>query len=117
MFEMNRIPLLWADNPEVLTSVRNYQVDTVNKDKLFAVIRAAAKTTSLGVHNLSDGDINTVLRFSRPPTPRQGPSDRAGHAQFSNLRMKMAQVMVCLSCWLKAMFELPVPRRERGEDL
>jgi hypothetical protein len=69
MFEMNRIPLLWADNPEVLTSVRNYQADTVNKDKLFAIIRAAATTTALGVHNLSDVDMNTVLRLSRP-TPR-----------------------------------------------
>ena len=69
MFEMNRIPMLWADDPEVMNALRNFSADTGNKDKLFAIIRATGKTTSLGVHNLSDVDMNTVLRLSRPTPP------------------------------------------------
>lgn len=76
MFEMHRIPLLWADNPEVLNSVRNFHADTENKDRLFAVIRATAKTTSLGEHNLSDADMNAVLQLSLPEIPpRFSPPD------------------------------------------
>jgi hypothetical protein len=66
MFELNRVAMLWADDLEVLNSVRNFHGDPGNKDKLFAILRSAAKTTSLGEHNLLDSDINAVFQLSRP---------------------------------------------------
>ena len=69
MFELNRIFLLWADNPDVMKKLRAFHADCTNKDKLFALIRAAANTTSLNSDKLGDSDINAVFQLTRPTLP------------------------------------------------
>jgi len=66
MFELNRIPILWADDKQVLNSVRSFHAEPTNKDRLFAIIRHTARTTSLGEDNLPDADMNAVFQLSRP---------------------------------------------------
>lgn len=66
MFELNRIPILWADDAEVLKAVHDFHAEPTNKDRLFAIIRRTANTTSLHTSNLADADINAVFQLSRP---------------------------------------------------
>jgi len=39
MFELNRISMLWADNADVLKSVRDFHAEPGTKDRLLALIR------------------------------------------------------------------------------
>jgi len=60
MFEMNRIPMLWSDDPSVLKDMRDFYADRTN-DRLIKLIRGMGKTTKVSLENLSDADIRDIF--------------------------------------------------------
>jgi hypothetical protein len=59
-FELNRIQVLWGDDPEVLNAVRNFHQSQTN-DRLITLIRVMGRSSSLPTESLSDSDITGMF--------------------------------------------------------
>ena len=62
MFELNRIPALWANEPEVLINLRDFQTYGGN-DRFVVLVRSLGSSTKLSIESLSDSDLRTILRI------------------------------------------------------
>ncbi|MGD0939524.1 MAG: hypothetical protein ABR905_07405 [Terracidiphilus sp.] len=61
MYEMNKIPSLWADDPEVMKNLRDFSADRTNP-RFVLLLRNLGTTTKLSTGKLSDADYcNTFL--------------------------------------------------------
>ena len=66
-YEMNKIPPLWADDPEVMKNLRDYYAER-NNERFILLLRNLGNTTKLSTGKLSDADIRGV--FHLPMTGR-----------------------------------------------
>ncbi len=57
--ELNKIPALWSDDPEVLKNVRDLLAERTN-DRLILLLRSLGKS-GLSINNLSDADLRDVF--------------------------------------------------------
>jgi hypothetical protein len=60
-FELNRIPILWSDDPEVLKAIRDFHAAQTD-GRLIALIRAMGKTSRFQMENLADADISSIFQ-------------------------------------------------------
>ncbi len=59
MYEMNKIPSLWADDPEVMKNLRDFHAEN-NNDRFVLLLRNLGRTTKISTEKLSDADFKTV---------------------------------------------------------
>ena len=64
LYEMNKIAVLWSDDPEVLNNVRDVLNGSSN-DKLVRLMRNMGRSTALPLQNLADADLTRI--FLIPP--------------------------------------------------
>jgi len=65
--EMNRISILWSDDPEVLVRLREFHGQNSN-ELLARLLRAMANTTKMPLNNLGNSDIAQIIfKFKIPP--------------------------------------------------
>ena len=60
MFELNRIPILWSEDPATLRDLRDFYAERTN-DRFFKLIRSLGRTTKFPMENLSDADIRQIF--------------------------------------------------------
>lgn len=60
MYEMNKIPSLWADDQEVMKNLRDFHADRTN-ERLILLLRKLGNSTKLSTGKLSDADIRTIF--------------------------------------------------------
>ena len=60
MYEMNKIPSLWADDPEVMKNLRDFHAERTN-ERLILLLRNLGNNTRLSTGKLSDADIRTIF--------------------------------------------------------
>lgn len=66
--ELNRISILWSDDPEVLVRLREFHEEE-SAERLLRLLRVMANTTKMPLHNLGDSDIAQIIfKFQIPPT-------------------------------------------------
>src|ERR1017187_974215 len=61
MFEMNRICVLWADDPCVMKDLRDFNAEPSNIARLTKLFRTMGKTTTFHLDNLSDTDLGALF--------------------------------------------------------
>ncbi len=59
MYEMNKIPSLWADDPEVMKNLRDFHAEN-NNDRFVMLLRNLGRTTKISTEKLSDADLKTI---------------------------------------------------------
>jgi hypothetical protein len=60
MFEMNKIAVLWSDDPEVLKNMRDFYAERSNT-RIVTLIRSMGKSTKFPLDSLSDADLTSVF--------------------------------------------------------
>jgi hypothetical protein len=60
MYELNKIPSLWADDAEVMMNFRDFYADRTNP-RLIRLLRSLGTATKLSTGNLSDTDLNSIF--------------------------------------------------------
>jgi|ERR1017187_6147457 hypothetical protein len=61
MFEMNRICVLWSDDPCVMKDLRDFNAEPSNIARLTKLFRTMGKTTTFHLDNLSDTDLGALF--------------------------------------------------------
>jgi hypothetical protein len=59
MYQMNKIPCLWADDPEVMKNLRDFHAER-NNDRFLLLLKNMGRTTKVSIERLSDADLRTV---------------------------------------------------------
>ncbi len=59
MYEMNKIPSLWADDPEAMKNLRDFHADHKN-ERFVMLLRQLGSTTKLSTSRLGDADFTTI---------------------------------------------------------
>ena len=62
-FELNKIPILWSGDPEVLRATRELLSDS-NITRLVTLLRSLGKSTTFPVSNLGDNDLTGIFNVS-----------------------------------------------------
>ncbi|MDP8989967.1 MAG: hypothetical protein M3N41_07795 [Acidobacteriota bacterium] len=62
MYEMNKIPSLWADDAEVMKNLRDFHAER-NNERFIALLRHLGSNTKLSTGQLSDADFRTVSQL------------------------------------------------------
>jgi len=59
MYQMNKIPSLWADDSEVMKNLRDFHSEN-NNDRFVVLLKSLGHTTKIKTEKLSDADLRTV---------------------------------------------------------
>jgi hypothetical protein len=59
MYQINKIPSLWADDSEVMKNLRDFHAEN-NNDRFILLLKNLGRTTKVATDRLSDADLKTV---------------------------------------------------------
>ena len=61
-FELNRMLVLWSDDPKALRAIRDFYADSKSVPRLVTLLRTLGKTTLFPMDNLSDSDLKAIFK-------------------------------------------------------
>jgi len=67
LFELNRIAVLWSDDPESIRSLRDFFADRTN-ERLVSLVRILSESVNLQTKTLNDAEVQNI--FSLPMVGR-----------------------------------------------